>query len=70
MSVSNFFSHVGTGLLGLNQYLAEDLIKCLAQGHNTVPPVRHKPATSRSRVKHSTTEPLPSSSFIMWLLTS
>ena len=30
---------------------------CLAQGHNTVPPVRLKPATLRSGVKHSTTEP-------------
>ena len=31
---------------------------CLAQGHNKVPPVRLKPATLRSLVKHSTTEPL------------
>ena len=31
---------------------------CLAQGHNTVMPVRIKPAAPRSRVKHSTTEPL------------
>ena len=30
---------------------------CLAQGHNTVTPVRLEPAASRSRVKHSTTEP-------------
>ena len=29
-----FFSHVGTGLPGLNQHLAAD--KCIAQGHNTV----------------------------------
>ena len=32
---------------------------CLAQGHITVTPVRLEPAASRSRVKHSTTEPLP-----------
>ena len=33
---------------------------CLAQGHNTVIPVRLKPATPLSPVKHSTTEPLHS----------
>ena len=33
---------------------------CLAQGHNLVRPVRHEPAAIRSRVKHSTTEPLRS----------
>ena len=31
---------------------------CLAQGHNAVTPVRLEPAALRSRVKHSTTEPL------------
>ena len=30
----------------------------LAQGHNAVMPVKLKPAALRSRVKHSTTEPL------------
>ena len=30
---------------------------CVAQGHNTVTPVRLEPAASRSRVKRSTTEP-------------
>ena len=35
---------------------------CLAQGHNTVRPVRLDPAVTRSRVKHSTTEPLCSPS--------
>ena len=30
---------------------------CLAQVHNAVPLMRLKPATPRSRVKHSTTEP-------------
>ena len=33
---------------------------CLAQGHNAVMPVRLEPWASRSRVKHSTTEPLRS----------
>ena len=33
---------------------------CLAQGHNAVPPVRLEPAIPRSKVKHSTTEPLGS----------
>ena len=33
---------------------------CLAQGYNTVKPVRQEPAASWSRVKHSTTEPLHS----------
>ena len=32
-------------------------IKCLAQGHNTVPLVRLEPATPRSQIKHSFTEP-------------
>ena len=31
---------------------------CLVQGHNAVTPVRLEPAAPRSRVKHSTTEPL------------
>ena len=30
----------------------------LAQGHNAVTPVRLQPAAPRSRVKHSTTQPL------------
>ena len=33
---------------------------CLAQGSQHSAPVRLEPATSRSRVKHSTTEPLRS----------
>ena len=33
-------------------------ITCLAQGHNTVPPVRLEHATPRSTVQHSTTESL------------
>ena len=33
-------------------------LMCLAQRHTAVTPVRFEPATPRSRVKHSTTEPL------------
>ena len=33
-------------------------LMCLAQGLNAMTPVRLEPATTRSRVKHSTTEPL------------
>ena len=33
---------------------------CLAQGHNTVAPVRLEPVAPQSRVKHPTTEPLRS----------
>ena len=33
---------------------------CLAQGHNTVTPVRLEPPAPWSRVKHSTTESLRS----------
>ena len=33
---------------------------CLAQGHNSVTPVRLEPLALRSRVKHSTTKPLRS----------
>ena len=36
-------------------------IKCFAQGHIAVPPVRFQPPTPLSRVQPSTTEPLPSS---------
>ena len=52
------FSYKGTGLPGLNQYLAR--INVLAQGHKAVTLVRLEPAALRSRVKHSTTEPLRS----------
>ena len=33
-------------------------LMCLAQGHNTVTPVRLEPVAPRSQVKLSTTEPL------------
>ena len=47
-----------SGLPGLDQYYA--WINVHAQGHNAVTPVRLEPAAPRSRVKHSTTEPLRS----------
>ena len=56
--LSTIFSYKGTGLTGLNQYLA--MSKVFAQGHYTVTPVRLETAAPRSRVKHSTTEPLRS----------
>ena len=56
-----FFSFVGTGLPGLNLSTKQGLM-CLAQGHNAVVLVRLEPATPRSQVKHSTTEPLRSQS--------
>ena len=39
----------------------------LAQGHNAVMPVGLEPATPRSRVKHSSTEPLRSVTLIYGL---
>ena len=38
---------------------------CLAQGPDAVTPVRLEPAAPRSRVKHSTTEPLRSQELSM-----
>ena len=58
MSHQQSFSYKGTGLPGLNQYLAR--INVLAQGHNAVTSVSLEPAALRSRVKRSTTEPLRS----------
>ena len=51
----HFFSHVGIGLSGLNQYTKRGLMYH-AQGHNAVPSVRLEPVTFLSSVKHSTTE--------------
>ena len=48
-----FFSHVGMGILGLTSI--KQRIKCLAQGHKAVSPVRLEPETLQSPVKHSTT---------------
>ena len=42
-------------------------LMCLAQGDNTVTPVRLEPATPLSRVKHSTTEQLPSLNYGVFL---
>ena len=42
-------------------------IKCLAQGHNIVPPVRLDSATPRSQVKHSTTVLLKKMEFFDYL---
>ena len=41
------------------------MLMCMAQGHNAVPPVRLQPATLRSGVKHSATEPLR---YILYIL--
>ena len=38
---------------------------CLAQGHNTVMPLRLKPVAPLSGVKHSTTEPLCSHNVVV-----
>ena len=40
------FSYIGTGLPGLNQYLAR--INVLAQGHNAVTPMRLEHMAPRS----------------------
>ena len=44
------------------------MINVLAQGHNTVTPVRLKPAAPRPQVKHSTIEPLRSLNSSIWHL--
>ena len=44
--VNNYSSISGWVFLGLTS--TKQRIKCLAQGHNTVPPVRLEPATPRS----------------------
>ena len=41
---------------------------CLAQGYNVVTPLRLEPVGHRSRVKHSTTEPLRSNSGLLILM--
>ena len=41
----------------LGRVFPKQRIKWLAQGHNTVPPVRLEPATPQSRDKYTTTEP-------------
>ena len=50
-----------TASLVINQYFRG--VKCLAQGHNTAA-VGFEPPTSRSGVRHSTTEPPRSPVFL------
>ena len=58
--VNNFSVMSGQVFLGLTS--TKQRIKCLAEGHNTVPSVSIEPATLQFQVKHSTTEtPLSSS---------
>ena len=56
--VNNLSSMSGPVFLGCTSTKQE--LMCLAQGHNTVAPVRLEPTTPQSRVKHSNTA-LPSS---------
>ena len=58
----------GRVFLGLTS--TKQRIKCLAQGYNAVAPVRLKPTTPLSRVKHSTTEPPRSIWFIIDMASS
>ena len=53
-SVNNFSVMLGCVFLGLT--ITKQRIKCLVQGHNTVPLARLKPVTPRSQAEHSTTE--------------
>ena len=66
-----------SGVLGTCQALrywffdvlgSETVKMCLVQGHNAVPSVRLEPATRRSWVKHSTTDPSASSHQIMYIV--
>ena len=56
--VNNFSVMLGQShcFLGIYQCFGELKVKCLAQGHYTAV-VRFEPWTSRSGVRHSTTEP-------------
>ena len=63
MSQSTIFQSCRDGAIAswvINQYFRR--VKCLAQGHNTAA-VGFEPRTSRSGVRHSTTEP-PRSPFV------
>ena len=53
--VNNFSVRLGC-FLSLNN--TKQNIKCLAPGHNIVPPVRLKSVTLPSQVEQSTTEPV------------
>ena len=54
-----------TASWAINQYFRG--VKCLAQGHNTAA-VGFEPQTSRSGVRHSTTEPPRSPTMFPWLV--
>ena len=54
--VNSFSAMSGRVFLGWTS--SKQVWMCLAQGHNTVTPVRFKSVTPQSGVKHSTTEPL------------
>ena len=60
----NIFSFM-SGRVFLGWTRIKQRIKCLTQGHYTAPPVRLEPATLRSWIKHSTTEP-PCPLYIKW----
>ena len=62
MPQSAAFQSCMDGSSWVEPLLSKHMIKCLAEGHNTGSPVRLEPATHRSRVQHTTTEQLPSSS--------
>ena len=57
-SSQQFFSYVGQYFLGWT--CTKQRLLCLPQRHKAVNPARLEPASSWSRVKQSTTEPLPS----------
>ena len=64
-SQSTIFQSYRDGVIAswvINQYFRG--VKCLAQGHNTAA-VGFEPRTSRSGVRHSTTEP-PRSPLFLW----
>ena len=63
-SSQQFFSYDWQVFLGWTS--AKRILTCLAQGHNTVMPLRLEPLAPRSPVKHSITEPLCS---LDWALT-
>ena len=55
----NTFS-VMSGRVFIGRTSTKQDLMCLAQGHTAVTPVRLEPVTPRSRVKHSSTDPLRS----------
>ena len=55
MSQSTILHSVMSGRVYLDWFITKQRIKCLVQGHNTVPPVGLEPSTPRSLIKHSTT---------------